>query len=245
MQRLSEQDILRIWESGVRQHPIEQALTMLSSIFPDFQRNELLTLSVGQRDAYLLALREQLFGSRFTGYAQCQQCQERLEFTFDATDIRVGAAPIEAVGQLLRIEVEDYEVHFRLPNSEDLAAIASCRSVASARNILISRCISQAFHDGIEIAPVALPETVLAGVGKHMLEHDPQAEVNIDLSCPGCGRRWSVVFDIVAFLWVGIHAYAKRLLREVHTLARAYGWYEADILAMSAVRRQFYLEMVS
>ena len=37
---------------------------------------------------------------------------------------------------------------------------------------------------------------------------------------------------------------AKRLLREVHFLARAYGWREADILAMSARRRQAYLEMV-
>jgi uncharacterized protein (UPF0212 family) len=245
MQRLSEQDILRIWEGSVRQHPVEQALTMLSSIFPDFRRNDLLALSVGQRDAYLLTLRERLFGSQFTGYAECSQCGERLEFTFDAANIRVGTAPIEAFGQVLRIEVENYEVHFRLPNSEDLTAIAECRSIAAARNILISRCIAQAFHDGNEIIPVSLPEMVLAGLGKQMLEYDPQAEVNIDLSCPGCGHRWSVVFDVVAFLWVEILAYAKRLLREVHTLARAYGWHEADILAMSAVRRQFYLEMVS
>src|SRR5258708_2973663 len=245
MQRLSEQDILRIWESSVRQHPIEQALTMLSGIFPDLRNIELLALSVGQRDAYLLALRERLFGSQFTGYAECGQCGERLEFTFDATNIRVGAASIETVGQVLRLEVDDFEVDLHLANSGDLAAIASCRSVASARNILISRCVSQVFHDGKEIAAVALPEMVLAGLGKRMLEHDPQAEVTIDLSCPGCGQRWSVVFDVVAFLWVEIHAYAKRLLREVHTLARAYGWHEADILAMSALRRQFYLEMVS
>jgi hypothetical protein len=33
-------------------------------------------------------------------------------------------------------------------------------------------------------------------------------------------------------------------LREVHTLAWAYGWREADILAMSPARRQFYIELV-
>jgi hypothetical protein len=33
-------------------------------------------------------------------------------------------------------------------------------------------------------------------------------------------------------------------MREVHRLARVYGWREADILSMSASRRQFYLEMV-
>jgi hypothetical protein len=53
------------------------------------------------------------------------------------------------------------------------------------------------------------------------------------------------MFDIGAFLWEEIAAQARRLLREVHTLARAYGWREADILVMSAARRQAYLEMVS
>ena len=35
-----------------------------------------------------------------------------------------------------------------------------------------------------------------------------------------------------------------RLLRQVHTLAMAYGWREIDILSMSALRRQVYLEML-
>ena len=36
---------------------------------------------------------------------------------------------------------------------------------------------------------------------------------------------------------------ATRLLGEVHTLARAYHWREAEILAMSSRRRQAYLEL--
>jgi len=54
-----------------------------------------------------------------------------------------------------------------------------------------------------------------------------------------------VMFDIVSFFWSEICVQAKRLLREVHILARAYGWREADILSMSAARRQLYLEMVT
>jgi hypothetical protein len=245
MHGLSEQDLLHIWESGLRRHPVEQALTMLSSIFPDLQRNELLVLSIGQRDSHLLALRERLFGSHFTAFAQCQQCQQQLEFTFAAADIRVDAAALETMRQTLHIEIENYEVHFHLPNSEDLVSIMGCHSIASAREILISRCILRVACHGDEVAIETLPEAVIAAVGSHMLERDPQAEVNIDLSCPVCGSRWSVVFDIVLFLWVEILTYAKRLLHEVHTLASAYGWHEADILAMSSVRRQFYLEMVS
>ena len=56
---------------------------------------------------------------------------------------------------------------------------------------------------------------------------------------------WQLTLDIVSFLWSEISSLAKRHLREVHTLAWAYGWSEADILAMSPARRQFYLESVS
>jgi hypothetical protein len=34
------------------------------------------------------------------------------------------------------------------------------------------------------------------------------------------------------------------MVREVHRMASAYGWREADILAMSAFRRQRYLELI-
>ncbi len=74
---------------------------------------------------------------------------------------------------------------------------------------------------------------------------DPQAETLIDLTCPACGHGWTVALDIGSFLWTRWNALAKRLLREVHVLARAYGWREPDILALSWIRRQAYLEMAS
>jgi hypothetical protein len=50
-------------------------------------------------------------------------------------------------------------------------------------------------------------------------------------------------FDIEEYFWVEVAARAMRILREIHILARAYGWREADILAMSTRRRQAYLEL--
>jgi hypothetical protein len=72
---------------------------------------------------------------------------------------------------------------------------------------------------------------------------DPQADTRIDLSCPDCHHGWSEVFDVVSFFWTEIDAWARRLLRDVNVLARAYGWREHDILAMSTMRRQLYLAM--
>jgi hypothetical protein len=76
-----------------------------------------------------------------------------------------------------------------------------------------------------------------------MAEADPQADVQLDLSCPACRHRWLAVFDIVSFLWSEIDASARRTLQDVHRLATAYGWREPDILALTPWRRQVYLEM--
>jgi hypothetical protein len=68
--------------------------------------------------------------------------------------------------------------------------------------------------------------------------------VLINLRCPDCGHDWQSVFDIASFFWTEISVQARRLLQDVATLARAYGWREADILEMSSARRAFYLEVV-
>ena len=78
-----------------------------------------------------------------------------------------------------------------------------------------------------------------------MAEVDPQANLQLDLSCPACGHRWQVLFDIGSFFWSELNAWAQRLLAEVHVLASAYGWREADILNLSPSRRQFYLGLIS
>ena len=90
-----------------------------------------------------------------------------------------------------------------------------------------------------------MPETAIAALAEYMTQYDPQADVQLNLSCPACSQSWAVMFDVVSFFWSEICVQAKRLLREVHTLARAYGWREVDILGMSTARRQFYLEMVT
>ena len=64
-------------------------------------------------------------------------------------------------------------------------------------------------------------------------------------TCPACTFTWSEPFDIVTFFWAEIDAWARRLLADVHVLASSYGWSERDILALSPVRRQYYLEMVN
>lgn len=243
MRPLSGPDLVAIWEQGVGQAAVQQALIMLHVACPEQPWEALAGLSVGTRDACLLALREQTFGTQMASVVGCPACQETLEFTLDVADVR-QAAPETSRAPEQWLQHAGYTLGFRLPNSLDLAAVAGCTDVQQARYLLVQRCVVQAMQGEQALPVTAVPEMVLTALAEAMAAADPQAEVQLSLTCPACGHGWQCLFDIVTFFWAELRTHAQRLLREVHTLARAYGWREADILALSPARRQFYLEMV-
>jgi len=244
MRALSGNDLLRLWEIGSAQHPLDWALTVLAEAEPGSTRAELARLSSGQRDARLLAVYARTFGFLIAGQGCCPKCGETVEFNLDVREL-LSATGDEGWVEPLTVANEGYAVTYRQPDSFDLAEIARLSDVAEARQLLLERCIVQATHNGDEVALDRLPEVVIGLAVEQMAAFDPLAVIELELACPACGCQWQLVFDIVSFLWLKIEAQARRLLREVHTLARAYGWREADILAMGAARRQAYLEMVS
>lgn len=244
---LSADQIIRIWELAQYQHPLDRALLCLACGCPDRSMAELAALPIGQRDAALLTLRELTFGSRMESQAACLHCREQLEFSLNVSDIRVmepdaqeiGPAPLEH-----HLQTGGLDLTFRLPNSFDLAAIATV-PLSEARLQLAQRCLLTAEREGRPVSDEPIPTGAIAELSQHLAIADPQAEIQLDLHCPACDRGWQVFFDIVAFFWSEIQAQAQRLLQEVHLLARAYGWREADILSLSTARRHYYLELVS
>ncbi|AFY57578.1 T4 bacteriophage base plate protein [Rivularia sp. PCC 7116] len=243
MRPLSAQQILRIWEIGQSQHPLDRALTLLAFACPEISPPQLACLSIGQRDAYLLTLREITFGQKMNGLAECPNCGDRLEFDINIPDIRVAEILSPKV-EKYNLQVEGVELQFRLPNSKDLAAIVGYKDVNKANSVLMQCCILQASQSGNSLDYDDLSATVINQLVQQMAECDPQAEILLNLSCPACQHSWQLLFDIVSFFWTELTARAKRLLQEVHTLARFYGWREADILSMSSIRRQMYLDLI-
>jgi hypothetical protein len=244
MRPLSAQQILRAWEIGQGQHPLDRALTLLAFSEPDRTANDLAALSIGQRDTALLDLRALTLGQQLNGFATCPQCGEKLEFQVNAADLRLRH-PDQPLATEYALAIESFELTFRLPNSWDLAAIAGATRGAIADAQLLQRCLLQASQNGEPVSYRDLPVEVVNRLAEQVLAQDPQAELLLNLSCPACRHEWQALFDILHFFWAELTVQAKRLLREVHTLARVYGWAEADILAMSAVRRQQYLDMVT
>jgi hypothetical protein len=235
MRALASSQVIRIWERGERQDPAERALTLLEAAVPGKPRRRLARYSIGRRDSCLLDLRQRTFPGELNAFAECPRCAEPLEYSLNAAELRERAG---GTGRPKPVEADGLTLELRLPDGIDFAHAARASSVDEARQRLARCCISGA-------AVEELPEPVLAEVAAHLAEADPGADLLIDLECPACAERWQVVFDIASYLWEELRVLARRLMAEVHELARAYAWSERDILAMSPARRRFYLEMVS
>lgn len=226
--------LVSVWESGVGQLPTARALEMLAATEPEAARADLARLSVGERDRRLLRMRRALFGSLIDATVVCPACASRVEFDLGLDSV---LRPTSSVRESAAIEVDGVLWRVRLPTSIDLLALAPDSNTAEDQ--LLRRCVSTD-------EPIRPPLTaaVRDAAVAQMAALDPHADIQIDVSCPACRHTWLADFDIVSFLWTELTGWVRRLLLDVHRLAVAYGWSQADILSMSRQRRAAYLELI-
>ena len=249
--------LLDAWERASDASPTARALALLAVGLPNIDATALARLSIGVRDQYLMRLRHTLFGDAVQGVSSCPQCGERLDLSFRLQDIGLdedGRTP-NLIASVTTTDVHkwsnaEYEVEYRLPTSEDLLRISTSVDVPTASNVLLNQCILSAKRTNTandatndSIAPADLPPDITTSLLQAMSEADPLAHTQLQLSCPACQHAWLALFDVAHFLWMEVQAWARRTLQDVHSLARAYGWSEREILAMSARRRRLYLEL--
>lgn len=221
--------LLDAWEQGARQHPLHRALTLLRVAEPQTPIEALADLPIGERDRRLFALRARLFGPHLEAVAACPACGEKLDIACDGRAVFGG----EGGSPEAEVEIEGRSLKLRAPTTLDLLEVAGLPAAARAA-ALLARCVGETLEAGVQDA-----------VEARLAELDPLGEVSFALGCAACGHEWSEVFDIAGFLWTEVGDRAQRLLREIHTLARAYGWREGDILALTPQRRAAYLGLVA
>jgi hypothetical protein len=233
MRPLSAAELMYHWETGLQQSLLDRSLGLLATACAA-DPEQIAALSIGERDARLLQLREWIFGSRLLNMAYCPHCAEQVEWETSVQQLRLQPSLQSDTLSSRSLETSGYTIHYRLPNTLDI-----CAAYTNAA-ALLQRCI-------LEVQPAgtaSLPDHVTAALMQRMSDEDPQADIRMLLSCPACQHQWEALFDIASYLWAEVHQWALRLLQEVSLLARAFGWSEKDILNMSAQRRKLYLEML-
>src|ERR1051325_11039833 len=208
--------MLSVWEAGGAAAAHARAVALQSAAWPEAPEGGWAERPIGERDGLLLQLREAWFGPHVEATAVCPACGERVEAGFETS----GLGPRSRHEGALEVSIGGRAVPFRIATTSDVLA-ATGGGAAGARERLLERCVP---------GWRGLDQPSLDAVVAAMSGADPLADIRIELTCPACGQCWALAFDIGAHLWGDLDDWARQLLRDVHTLAWAYGWGEREIL---------------
>lgn len=236
--------LLEVWEQGAVLRPIRR-LALLSGVATqssEVAASHPITLADAHRT--LLNFYPALLGLRMDAVVNCPDCSATLEFEITGSMLHELVKTQQDEFQTIEFSLDEFVIRARPARMDDLLAAGQLTDLAAARALLIERCVMQATARGTDVAPRDLPLAMIWAIAAELSRSDPAADLSIQLSCPDCGHAWDERLDLGAYLWTQIEASAVRLLREVSALARAYGWREADILAMTAWRRTAFLRLV-
>ena len=209
------------------------------------------SLTVGDREALLLRLRRLTIGETMDCVLPCtaRTCGERMQLELRVSELLVP--PYQDVRQTYALTADAdgarYDVSFRLPTAGDLDSVAhtALDDPSRAAELLLSRCLRGVSRDGEVIDARGMSPVIRDAIAAEMTERDPQAQIELELTCPNCGIEFSVVFDTATFFLQELDDRAAKLMYEVHTLAIHYHWSERDILQLPRQRRARYLQFVA
>ena len=220
--------VLDVWErSSALERPWrELALLELTGHEPV----EAARLPLGERDRRLLALRVSLFGRWIACETRCGACGERLDLELDGEGLAAPGVASSHDGHTADL----LGAAIRPPDSTDIAAALGADDPTA---VILERCVDP--------PRASISQALREAATRHMVELDPAAELWLEVICPACGTAWTVLLDPAAIVVEEVDRHARRILREVDQLARAYGWREPDVLAIGPARRRAYLGLVA
>ncbi|MET7969401.1 hypothetical protein [Micromonospora sp. NPDC005305] len=224
--------LLAVWEAAATAPPAARGPVLLhaAGLLPDL--DAALDLPVGTVAALAARLSVDSFGDPVDAVLTCG-CGEVL-------DVALPLDPVAGLPTGDAGAVAGGTLRVRAPTARDL--LAAGRS-GDPLGTLLARCVRDA--GGRPVAPGDLTAEQRRAVDAAAEELAGAAAVVLRTRCPGCGDPVVAALDVAELLWERVAGRAPAVLAEVATLAAAYGWAEADILALPAGRRRAYLALAA
>jgi len=216
-------------------------------------------LVVADRQYLLLKLREITFGGRVQGTLACPwpECGAKVEVDFAIADIPVKRC--EQLDRVYSVELSDEAlfaaadgavpptITFRLPTGDDQERLGPTlvESAAQALTQLLERCIQPAPFSDVTTLVTSLSPRARWEIERAMEARAPHVELDMDLTCPDCGRGFTAPFDVLGFFFGELRTSQDLLYREVHYLAYHYHWSEREILDLPREKRLAYIGILA
>ncbi|MFO1063075.1 MAG: hypothetical protein U0892_04280 [Pirellulales bacterium] len=235
---VQERQLLQVWERAYASSSVERVVHLSALACPALSVEEILDLPIGVRDGRLIALRQSLFGDQVESTVTCSACSSKLELSFDLTPMTEAARAVSDT--TFTSNWKSSTVMLRCPTTRDVLLID--RTDADSAPNLIRQCIIDCADD------IALDcvqdESFRRAFTESIQQRDPLGLIEFNMTCSECRAAFTTVFDISRFLWTELDAWCRKLMTDIHSLARAYGWTESEVLNLGPWRRQVYLNMV-
>lgn len=192
--------------------------------------------TLGARNRRLIALHDDWVGGAIEARVACTACATANSFPVPKDKMR--ALPPAAPDARVTLSYRGGEIAYRVPVMADIAAVGAA---ADLRTAMLDRCAM-----GPDPVPAAeLDAAALEAIEAGFDRIDPLASIVVESACSECGAAIAASVDLAAFVASDLDRLHATLLRDVDTLASAYGWGEAEILALPAERRARYVAMIT
>jgi hypothetical protein len=192
--------------------------------------------TLGQRNQRLLHLHRALVGTPLEARVRCEHCGVDSEFTVP-TDAIIAAPPPPSDARI-RIRSRGRTLSFRLPRMADIEAAGRQRSVSDVRRVVLERCRIDGSLD-------LMTDAAAERLGRELEALDQAANIVVNIACSGCRAGLAVSVDLATFVARDLDRIVGSLYREIDTIASAYGWNEASILALPPERRRRYVSLIT
>jgi hypothetical protein len=232
--------LLSLWERGVSQGDFDRGDALIEAL--DAGGSAPRTL--GERTIRLLNAHARLFGPRLDLLSHCPSCGTDAQFSADCAVLALQL-PVPESTASHHVDIDDLAISFHLPTHADVATAAHALTDDGFVRRLLEGCVVACTRDGTPVPSDEWPPSMLDALSARIEALDPGASVSFALRCPACASGWRAPLDCGQLLWQKVQLAAERLLLDIDTLARAYGWTESDVLRLSPVRRAAYVQMTT
>lgn len=221
--------LLAVWERAAVSPPVARTAVLVHGAGLVSALDTAIDLDLGRCAALASAVYEEDFSQEVEAVAVCPDCGATIEAVLPS---RVAAESTDSTRVVGRWSV-------RAVTTRDL--LIAVRSADPTRSLL-ERCVADRCTGE---PPRALPEAELTALSEAAEELSGAAALATALPCPACGQPIHVAIDHGALLWERVADAGAALLRDVATLAAAFGWGEDQVLALTPARRRAYLALAA
>jgi hypothetical protein len=225
--------LLCAWETASVQPRGTRAAALLRAL----NDADAVGLDIGRREREALRVCASIAGAVFDAEACCGQCGERMDITLPMNALDADPDSCDEIVH------DGWRIGLCVPTTQQvMAALHDDPGDDDGQTALFARCVRFAEREGQSVCARDIPPALRERCEAQLDRLAPLANLALAVHCPACGCSDMLPFDAGEFAIERIGYWAEDELDMVARLCMLYPWSEAQVLAMTPWRRQFYFD---